>query len=325
MLLGDVVELRHGPLVEALARAEPVVRRLAAALPADAEALVVPGNHDHRLLGAWLERRALRTAQPLSAETAIDWRPGEPLAEIAAWLSPARVRAAYPGVWLSEDVYATHGHYSDRHHPVPILERLGAGTMARLGREPATGPGSAEDYEATLAPMYAWIDAVAQAGGLRGGRGGGVQVRAWHALQAPGPGRARRSRIRALSRRVNRAGMAAVFAAGVAGLNAAGLGPLRADLSSDALRRGGLSAFAEVLARLGIEPRHALFGHTHRAGPLPGDDPAEWRAGPTALLNTGSWIHNGSLVQGPAEVSPYRPGFAVSLEDDAPRLVNLLD
>ena len=98
-------------------------------------------------------------------------------------LAPARVRVAYPGVWLREDVYATHGHYGDRHNTVPILERLGAGLTVRVAGEPAGGPARAEDYEAALAPMYAWADAVAQSGGLRVGGGGSFQIAAWQRAQ----------------------------------------------------------------------------------------------------------------------------------------------
>src|SRR6202011_2799472 len=130
------------------------------------ELVIVPGNHDHHLLGGWLERRALAAPPaPLGLDAAVDWPPGEPLALVAGWLEPAEVRVSYPGVWLREDVYATHGHYSDRHTTVPMFERLGAGLMARIVREPLGGPGSAEDYEATLAPVYAWIHAIAQGGG----------------------------------------------------------------------------------------------------------------------------------------------------------------
>ena len=155
VLLGDVLELRHGPMHQALAQAEPVLRELGAALSGKTEVILVPGNHDYRLLAPWLERRALAPEPlPLGSESEIRSEPGEPLAELARWLEPAAVRVAYPGVWLRDDVYATHGHYSDRHHTVPILERLGAGAMARIAREPAGGPWRAEDYETTLRPMY---------------------------------------------------------------------------------------------------------------------------------------------------------------------------
>jgi Calcineurin-like phosphoesterase len=316
VLLGDTLEFRHGPLRDALDVAEPILRELGEALGPQGEAVIVFGNHDHLLLRGWLARRAGTGAMPpLGLETEIDWREGEPLEEIASWLAPARVRAAYPGVWLRDDVYAIHGHYGDRHNTVPILERLGAGVMARLVNEPEGGPRSAEDYEGTLSPMYAWIDTVAQTGGVRGRGGGSLQVRAWHALQGPG------------GRTVRSAGIAAAFGGMVAVLNRAGLGPFGADVSAPALRQGGLHGISEVLERLGVEARYVIFGHTHRAGPGPSDDVSEWQTtGGIALLNTGSWVHDRNWTGNSTSGSPYRPGFSVLLDDDqAPRLVNLLD
>jgi len=234
---------------------------------------------------------------------------------LAGWLAPAPLRAAYPGVWLRDDVYATHGHYADRHNTVPILERLGAGLMARVAIEPDRGPRRAEDYEATLAPMYAWIDAVAQGGGVRGRGGGGLQVRAWRNLERPG------------GARIRRAGLAAGFASFVGLLNRAGLGPLRPDVTAPELRRGGLRAFEEVLQRLDVAGGHAIFGHTHRAGPLPGDDRSEWITSTgVSMLNTGSWTYvRGFLGDSPRQ-SPYRAGFcAVLTESGPPELINLLD
>ena len=49
-------------------------------------------------------------------------------------------QVAYPGVWLRDDVYAIHGHYSDLHATVPTFERLAAGAMARwVGPPPRRG------------------------------------------------------------------------------------------------------------------------------------------------------------------------------------------
>jgi hypothetical protein len=329
VLLGDTLEFRHGPLRDALDAAEPVLRELGQTLGPDGEVVIVFGNHDHLLLRGWLARRdGTGATDPLGLETPIDWREGEPLAELATWLGPAAVRAAYPGVWLREDVYAIHGHYGDRHNTVPIMERVGAAVMARLVNEPEGGPRRAEDYEGTLSPMYAWIDTVAQTGGVRGRGGGSLQVRAWHALQQPGGGTVRTAKpLRAAGQRLRTAGVSAAFAGLVAGLNRAGFGPFGADVSGPALRRGGLHGIAEVLDRLGVSAPYAIFGHTHRAGPLPSDDPSEWRtkAG-TSLLNSGSWVHDRNWIGDEPGGSPYRPGFSVILSDgEAPRLVNLLD
>ncbi len=321
VLLGDVIELRHGPVGEPLAVAAPVLAEMAAALGADREVVVVPGNHDHGLLRGWLERRGTTPdPSPLGLESAVQWERDEALGALVGCLEPARVRVVYPGAWLREDVYAIHGHYGDRHTTVPILERLGAGAMARLVAEPGGGPARAEDYEATLGPMYAWADAIAQSGGLRLGRSGSsFQVAAWHALN----GADHRGRLR-------RGAVGAGFAAVVAGLNRARLGPLAPDVSGTALRRGALQAFSEVVVRLGVPAPHVIFGHTHRAGPFPTDDPGEWRA-PTGarLLNVGSWVHEARFIGDDPQGSPYRPGFCAIVEDDdlptPPELVNLLD
>lgn len=314
MLLGDTLELRHGPRRATLEAALPVLRELGAALGSHREVVLVVGNHDHGLLRGWLERRANGSEPaPLGLESAVQWDPREALGAVAGALEPARVRVAYPGVWLREDVYAIHGHYLDRHHTVPIIERLGAGLTVRLAGEPHGGPSGAEDYEAALGPMYAWIDTVAQNGGLRGSGGdGSFQVRAWRALSGAGGPSGVRRRV-----------AAAAFPGVVAALNRAGLGPLRPDVSAVELRRAGLRALGEALGRLEVPAdAHVLFGHTHRAGPLPGDDRGEWGR----LVNTGSWVHDrGWIGESPGQ-SPYRPGFAAIVGDDGPpELVNLLD
>jgi hypothetical protein len=82
----------------------------------------------------------------------------------------------------------------------------------------------------------------------------------------------------------------------------------------------------EVVARLRIEARHVIFGHTHRSGPLPGDDANEWRlAGGGGLLNTGSWVYESMYVDRQWG-SPYWPGGAVAVEDGGdPSFMRLLD
>ena len=313
VLLGDVVELRERRLGEALAAAREGLAAIAGALPASREIVLVVGNHDHRLVAPWLQRRARDVA--LGIASTVTTAPGEPLAEVADALGAARTAIAYPGVWLRDDVWATHGHYGDRHTTVPMLERLGAGVTARIaghGGDPER-PRDAEDYEAVLAPMYAWIDALAEYGD--GTRRAGSSARIWRALSGSG-----RSGLR-------RRALAAGFPLGIAALNRAGLGPLSADLSRPALRTGALRAMGEVQRRLRVSARHIVFGHTHRAGPLPGDDPAEWRTPSSAdLVNAGCWVRE-RVLAAPGR-SPYRAGFAVWIDSDparAPELVNLLD
>lgn len=319
ILLGDVIELRQGPIRQALDAAAPVLAEIAAAVGSGGEVVLVPGNHDHRLLAGWFRRRGLAPHRPpLGLEAPVDWEPGEPLAELAAVFGAGRLRAAYPGVWLSDQVYATHGHYGDRHTTLPILERLGAGITARVVGEPPAGPSCAEDYEATLGPLYAWIDAVAEHGGPAApGSRAGMQARVWRRISR-GSGSSARAR-----RALTGVGVRTVVGA----LNRAGIGPLRPELSGAELRRAPLRAFAEVVRRMGVDAPQVVFGHTHRAGPLPGDDRHEWTT-PTAvrLLNTGCWVRQPALVGRDPSRSPYRPGFAAVLTDGAPaRLLNLLD
>jgi hypothetical protein len=279
--------------------------------------VIVPGNHDHELLAPWLARRALTDGGPLGLETSVDFSQGEPLGQLAVALSPASVRVAYPGVWLRDDVYALHGHYLDLHTTVPMFERLGAGVVARLLGDRGRAPTSSDDYEAGLAPMYAWIHSLAQGrpGGAGLGRSShGPSSRAWRTLNGTGPrGRIRRTALRA------------AIPAAVSVLSRAGLGPLHADLSGPELRRAGLRSLATVIDRLHIDARHVIFGHTHRAGPLPGDDRAEWQDG--RILNSGCWVHEPAYLGTSPSTSPYRPGFAVRLDGAGGdlELVNLLD
>jgi hypothetical protein len=163
VLLGDVLELRHGPRRDALAGARSFFEDLGLAF-ADREVVVLAGNHDHALVEPWLARRGeLPQAQPLGTEQRFAAEESSPmLATLAQWASPARVTGAYPGVWLRPDVYATHGHYLDCHLTVPTMERLGIGAMGRVMRRPAARFTTPEDYEAVTGPVFAWIDAVAR-------------------------------------------------------------------------------------------------------------------------------------------------------------------
>jgi hypothetical protein len=211
-----------------------------------------------------------------------------------------------------------HGHYCDRHTTVPMVERLGAGAMARIVHEPPGGPASAEDYEATLAPVYAWIHAIAQSGGPDLGTSShGASGQAWRALS--GADRRRNLRRRALI---------AGFPAFVAAINRAGIGPVRADVSGHELRRAALAAVGEVVTRLQIHASHVIFGHTHRAGPMPQDHQAEWltRTG-SRLVNAGCWVYEPQFLGDAPRESPYWPGSCVVLDGPQaePRLEQLLD
>lgn len=308
VLLGDALELRHGPLRDALAAAAPVFAALGEALGGDGELVLVPGNHDHSLLAPWLEGRGRDAAPaPLELEQRVGPEPTLALAQLAAAARPARFDVAYPGLWLRPDVYAMHGHYLDRLITIPTFERLATGAMARVVGPLPADRAVPDDFEAGLAPLYAWMHAVAQT--ERSGWAASRQsasASTWQVLTGGGP---RKLRVRALT---------AAFPLAIAGVNRAGLGPVRPHLSGEELRRAGLTAIGEVVRRLGIDAEHVLLGHTHRAGPLPGDDPREWRAPTGAQLhNPGGWIDEPIFATG-GPSSPYWAGRALLLDDDGP-------
>ena len=326
VLLGDIVELRDRPLAEALELATPVIGALAEAL-GGGELVLVPGNHDHRLISGWLEQRALRGARPLrlADRPRLDAWPASALRDA---LDGTPIRLSYPGFRVRDDVYATHGHYLDRHLTIPTFERLGLALVERtLGLTPpgtdpldppdvSPEPDSADDYERIVAPVYAFLFALAQAGTPGGRPGGSPSKRIWDALSG---GQTRVGKLRGWL-------LGSVALPGAVGVaNRLGLGPVAADLSPGAITRAGVAAMGEVAERLDIRAAHVIFGHTHRRGPLPGED--EWRAehGPR-LWNTGSWVHSPSLLRESSEGSAYWPGTVAVVEDSgSPRLEHLLD
>lgn len=315
VLLGDVLELRHGPLRDALGAARPVMEAIGAALPRHAEIVITPGNHDHALIAPWLRDRAIdpdgAPAAPLGLETRVPAAEASAgAAALGAWLTAGRrkrvVELAYPGLWLREDVWATHGHYLDRLITVPTFERLAAGGMARVvGRVPESGA-TAEDFEAGLAPMYAWLDTLANSPAA-GGRWstGAPTAKTWALLSGDG-----RAPLRGKA-------LAALLPLGIAGLNLAGIGPVRAQLSSDELRRANAAAMLGVIRALRVDARHVVFGHTHSAGPLPGMDLSEWIDGDVTVANCGCWTEE-PMIESRAHHSPYRPGRAIVIEPEGP-------
>ena len=226
---------------------------------------------------------------------------------LCAQAAPAPVRFAYPGLWLRDDVYATHGHYLDRHLTVPTIERLGVALVERVLGMPAAGPDplaapdddpdEPEEYERVQTPVYAFLFNLAQAtvGERRGGADPSARI--WQML---GGGETRAARIRGWL-------LGSVAVPGAVGVaNRLGLGPVRSDLSAGAIGRAGFEAMDEVVERLGIAAEHVIFGHTHRRG-------TPKRQGAVALWNTGSWVHSPSLLGRSSAESPYWPGTVALL------------
>ena len=314
VLLGDLLEMRERPVAELLEVTRPFFDRLAQAV-AGRRVVLVAGNHDQPLAEPWLARERL-AGRPLGAEN--EWpverdeRDG-PAGWIASVLSGAEVTVAYPGFRVRPDVYATHGHYLDLHLTVPRLESIAASAMGRV-----TGRGSdcrtADDYEAVVAPLYGFYAGLAQAASSAALQRGGTMSRSvWS--RATGDGAV----ARFLLGRVTIPG-------GVVALNRLGLGPFKPELSGAELRRAGLLAMGPVAEALAPGTEHLLFAHTHRPGPLPGDDQVEWTTlSGTRLWNTGSWFLEPAFISDRAERSPYWPGTVVWVEDSGPpRIENAL-
>jgi predicted phosphodiesterase len=307
VLLGDALSLRDAALAEVLSASRGFFEGLGEVV-GDGRIVLVPGNHDHRLAEPLLEQRLLDAGgNVLDARYEPRAEEAGPLGALAEWTGRADFVISYPGVWLRPDVYATHGHYLDCHLTVPRPESIAARAMAALLGLP-DGRLVPRDYEAVLAPMYAFAYSVAQSSADPFARHGaaarlarGVRALAWHRLA----GSSGRNRI---PRRL--AGALTVLA-GTAALRAAGLGPFGSALDPAEIGRAGREAMAQVVARLEIEARYVIFGHTHHAAPL-GKDTGE------RLINPGSWVYQPLLIGDAGSSDPFWPGRYVLVEADGP-------
>ena len=290
VLLGDTIELLEGRAQQAMQIAEPVLRELGARLGPDRDVIVVPGNHDVQLLRGWLRRQGRELAP--DSEVPGDVTPA--LARLTSWLAPARVSVHYPGFWLSESVWATHGHYLD-HHLMPV-SAFGIARGLR-GRQPRGGA-LPIDYEHTHRPSLArftpWLP------------------RPLATLLDDAAELTRAATMPTIQRRLLHRRWAR----------------LTSMLLGLQMRRASIPALARVVHRLGVDAEWVIFGHVHRLGPLPGDDQQQWRGpgGRPRILNTGSWLYEPLLVHRATPPHPYWPGGAVLVAPNAdPRAIGLLD
>lgn len=282
VLLGDIAELVTRDPRRSLAVAEPVLSAIGERLGAAKEVLLVPGNHDWPLVSDWAERQG--TGLELDASVPPDASPN--LHRVVSWLSPARVRVHYPGVWIDSATYASHGHYLDDllvpHAPTGLplsfsrhgdrdptgLWRYEQGHSRRLRRRPGSprrGPG--------------WLVGRAVYGGLPGA--------------------------------LMRTGRTAVTAA------AADLQMRRvaAPALRTVLHRTGVEAERVIFGHV-----HRL-GPRDDDGPAPWS-----AANGPRLFNPGSWLYEPLLVDSVEPPHPYWPGGAILLEPGAaPRAMGLLD
>jgi hypothetical protein len=294
VLLGDAVELRQGPIEDALDVARPFFGELGEATGGK-RVVIMPGNHDHPLLQ---ERPTGQFERPVRAG-----EPG-PLGEIASWLPQTELVLSYPGYRIRPDVWATHGHYLDCHNTVPTIETLLVALAKRRAKLPPEGRLEVSDYENTVAPLYTLGFRVAQRARTAAGT---PSKKAWEML----------------ARTEGRPGVAArvlggaLVPGGVAALNRLGFGPFNAEISGPALRTAGLRAIGDVVERLGIEAEHVIFGHTHRTGPLDGDEGWVTSSG-VRLYNSGNWVYEPVFLDRSPAASPYWPGGLVVVEDSGP-------
>lgn len=294
VLLGDIVELLEQRAETAMAEAEPVLRAIGRTLGPGREVILVPGNHDRALVTPWVKRVGPSLA--LDSRVPLDATPE--LAAVASWLAPARVQVHYPGVWLAPGVWATHGHYLDRH----LLPESAFGvTRGLLGRVPQPGA-SPIDYE--------------RAGGLSLTR---LEALVIKALPRP---------LAALAEDLAELIRASTMPLGPHRLLHPGMARITARVLGTQMRRASIPALSHVVGRLGVDAECVLFGHVHRLGPLAGDVERRW-CGPRGrprLINTGSWVYEPLLVHNAFAPHPYWPGGAAILEDGhPPRVVGLLD
>jgi predicted phosphodiesterase len=311
VLLGDVLELRDFPLARVLELTKPFFAELGEAM-AGRRIVLVPGNHDHRLAEPLLEELYLGGGGLGLEHRALP--AGEALTRIDALLGEAELSVAYPGVWLRDDVFATHGHYMDCHMTLPRLECLAAAAIMRGGRRPpeAATPG---DYERILRPLYGFASGLAE-GGLSS-RANRPSERAWRTVSGSNGG----GRVRVATRK---AAIGAGIPVGVWALNRLLHANFAPDVSAPAITRDGISAATELARRLRIDAAHVITGHTHRAGPEEHD--AGWPlADGGTLHNTGSWVYADVFHHPGAPPGPYWPGTVTWLEDEgAPQRKRLL-
>jgi hypothetical protein len=294
VLLGDVVELLEGRPGPAMREAEPVLRAVGARMGAGREVIVVPGNHDAALVRPFLGKRGMSPA--VDAPLPLDATPL--LARLASWLEPARVRVHYPGVWVAERVWATHGHYLDRHLLPEVAFGIARGLLGRVPRDDATPV----EYE----------------------QPGGLSLTRIEALLTRWLPRPLAALVDDTAEFVRAASMPGVQR----GLLGHRIAPLNAALLGLQMRRASIPALARVVHRLRVDAASVIFGHVHRLGPLAGDDHRRWRGpdGTPSILNTGSWVYEPLLLHRARPPHPYWPGGAVVVDAaQAPRAIGVLD
>jgi UDP-2,3-diacylglucosamine pyrophosphatase LpxH len=304
VLLGDTFEFLSWTARPAAPVAEQVLRAIGRRLGPDRSVVIVPGNHDSRLVHSW----ALSRGESLGIADEVDLAATPDLSMLASWLAPAQVRCSYPGVWISDRIWATHGHYLDRHLiPETAFGLLRSAITRPLGR----GQGRSDVRAAAI--EYEWARRRSANRRRRGARHRGFIARLRERpLGTLLETAAAMTRMRAMPQVPHL-------------MMRANLAPITARLVDAQMRGAAMPAMAEVAQRLGVDADWIVFGHVHRLGPR--DEPA-WQPVPDGprLLNTGAWVFEPMLLDRVAPPHPYWPGGAVIVEPGAePRALGLLD
>jgi UDP-2,3-diacylglucosamine pyrophosphatase LpxH len=304
VLLGDAFEFLSWSARPAAPVAEQTLRAIGRTLGPDRTVVIVPGNHDARLVRSW----ALARGESLGIADDVALTATAELSMLASWLAPAQVSCSYPGFWVSDRIWATHGHYLDRHLiPETAFGLRRSAIRRRLGRQgpPDNVRGAAIEYE--------WARRRNATRRRRGTsrRGYAARLRD-RPLATLLESAAAMTRMRAMPQVPHL-------------MMRANLAPITARLVDAQMRGAAMPAMAEVAQRLGVDADWILFGHAHRLGPR--DEPA-WQPAPDGprLLNTGAWVFEPVLIDRVEPPHPYWPGGAVIVEPGAePRAVGLLD
>ena len=233
-----------------------------------------------------------------------------------------KVRFAYPGLWLRDDVYATHGHYLDRHLTVPTIERLGVGMVERVLGVAVTG-----------------TDPLAPPDGAAGDHDRRVRARADPRLRAAlraraGDGRRAARRRQPVGAAVADDGRRRERAAPACAAGCSARSRCRARSGSPTGSASGRCAPTSPRGRSAApgsrrwptwspssrsRPSTSIFGHTHRRG---GPEAGRGRRSGTPAAGS----HSPGLLGETAAVSPYWPGtMCVVADEGEPELRHLLD
>ena len=263
VILGDGLELRDGRAPRRADRRRPVLRGGRPRLGPDGECSMLGGNHDHGLVAGWIDAPCCTTGRLPRARAAHRAR--------ARARSPPRSPSARARAGCRWPIRACGcARTSTPPRPLRRPPRHGADVPALAAARWRADGADARRYRAP--------------GRLRGGARAAVRVDARaHAALRPRGGERRGGRVGAgLGGDGGRGGGAArvrqatlwARASRVAVAAGDGVRARPGGAGSDrppGLRSGYLHGIREVVRRLGVGAPHVIWGHSHGAGPWPGD------------------------------------------------------